>query len=333
MRIPRFEYLRPASLEECLAVLDDSGQESRILAGGTDLLGNLKYGVITPRQVVSIRSLPELCSVSEDGEGNLRIGACANLSDLVKHPVIGAKYPALRDAIHAVGSVHIRNMATLGGNICLSPRCWYYNQSRQWRKALAACHRIGGSVCHAISGSSRCHAINSSDTAPVLIALGAKVCLRKKDRERWIPVRDFLRDDGNHHTLLEAGEILISVLIPGDAAKKQALFIKVQLRKGLDFAIGSIAAVRGKGGDGEVTLVMNSLGSAPLILEKASQVIRDSGFDEAALARAAAAARGEMGIVTNLFTSAGYKRRITEVLVKQALSNLKQGEKKGGKRP
>jgi len=324
MRLPHFEHLKPASLQECLAALAESGDEAGLMAGGTDLLCNMKFGVIKPRKVVSIGSIPELCQVSEDGDGNLQIGACATLSDLVQNPLLSASFPALHDAIKSVGSVHVRNMATIGGNICLAPRCWYYNQSQQWRRALTACHREGGIECHAIGGAQRCHAINSSDTAPVLMALDAQVCLRRKDGERWLPLRNFFRDDGNRHTVLEAGEMLTCIVIPKGSAKHRSLFIKVQLRRGLDFAIGSVGASLGGNGQGkEITLVMNSLCSAPLILAKAAQAIMEEGLNDAAIAKAATAARGELGTVTNLFTSAGYKRQIVEVLVKRALTELK----------
>ena len=322
MRLPHFEHLKPASLKECLEVLAETGNEAGLMAGGTDLLCNMKFGVVKPRKVVSIQSIPELCQVAEDGEGNLEIGACAKLSDLVLHPLISERAPALRDAIKSVGSVHVRNMATLGGNLCLAPRCWYYNQSQQWRNALSACHREGGTECHAISGAQRCHAINSSDTAPILMALNARVCLRKKDGEQWLPLREFYRDDGNRHTVLESGEMLTAIVIPRGSAGDRSLFIKVQLRQGLDFAIGSIgASLKG----GEVTVVINSVASAPLILAKASQAVMDGGLEETSIAQAATAARGELGPVTNLFTSAGYKRQIVEVLVKRALSDLKTG--------
>ncbi len=325
MRLPRFEYLRPSSLYECLELLEGSGHESRIMAGGTDFLVSLKQGVISPQKVISIRSVPELGSVSEDAEGNLQIGACANLSDLVKHSLVLKKLPALHDAISSVGSMHIRNMATIGGNLCLAPRCWYYNQSKQWRHAVEGCYRTGGKVCHAISGSKRCHAINSSDTAPMLIALGARVCLQKKDNKRWISLREFFRDDGRHHTVLEKGEMLTSVIIPCETGKDRSTFIKIQHRKGLDFAIGSIgASVKGNGRKKEISLIINSISSVPLFLAKAAETVMESGFNESAIGKAAEIARGETGAVTNLFTSAGYKRQIVEVLVKRALSSLKR---------
>lgn len=326
MRLPHFEHVKPSSLEECLEVLAGAGNEAGIMAGGTDLLCNMKFGVIKPRQVISIRSLPELNQVTEDAEGNLQIGACATLTGLVQHPLVAGRHPALHAAIKSVGSMHIRNMASIGGNLCLAPRCWYYNQSQQWRQALTACHREGGSICHAVNGAQRCHAINSSDTAPILMALDARVCLHSKDSERWMPLRDFYRDDGNRHTVLETGEMLTTIVVPRESARDRSTFIRVKLRQGLDFSIGSIgAAMKVSGNAAKITLVINSIRSAPLILTKTMQLIEEAGLNEAAIAKAATTARKELGTVSNLFTSAAYKRQIIEVLVKRALNGLASG--------
>lgn len=332
MHLPRFEYLRPGSLKECLAALQESGKKTMLLAGGTDLLVNMKYRVTCPERVVGIRSIPELCSVSEDGEGSVRIGACVTLSELVGNPLVSEKLPALHNAVSSVASRQIRNMATIGGNICLTNRCWYYNQSKLWRDALKPCHRTGGSVCHAISGAKRCHAINNSDTAPILMALDAQVCIMGKDGNRVIPIKDFFRDSGDRNTVLEADEILTSVVIPESSLPQPAAFIKVCDRKGLDFANGSIAvSIKENGKETtEITLVVNSLVSTPLLLKKAALTIMESGLKDDSIAEAAEAARSELGTVTNLFTSAGYKRQLAGVLVKRALHDLKEQTK--GKR-
>ncbi len=324
MRLPQFEYLRPDSLKECLLMLEESNTDARVMSGGTGLLVNMKHGVIYPKRVVSIKSLSELSSITKDSEGNVQIGACVTLSNLSKHPLISQKFPVLHNAVRSVGSMHIRNMATLGGNICLETRCWYYNQSRQWRQAKGLCHRTGGSVCHAISGSKRCHAINSSDTVVVLMALDALVYVMKKDQERSIPIREFFKDNGAHNTVLEEGEIVASIVIPKTAEFTPAKYIKIQHRQGIDFAIASIgAALKRNGKAGEMTIVVNSIASAPVMLKKTSQIIMESGFKEDAILKAAKEARSEIGTLTNLFSSAGYKRQIVEVLVRRVLYGIK----------
>jgi 4-hydroxybenzoyl-CoA reductase subunit beta len=330
LRLPRFEYIKPASLEEALTVLQESGRDARILAGGTDLLVNMKYGIIRPKQVVSIRSINELCSISEDSKGNIRIGACVTLSDLAENNLVSEKLPTLKSAVKSVASKHIRNMASVGGNICLGARCWYYNQSKLWRDAREACHRMGGSVCHAIRGSKRCHAINSSDTAPALMVLGAEIDVQKKGHKRLVPVREFFADNGARHTVLEPEEMATEIVVPAVNNNSHATFIKVSSRRGIDFAMGSIAAlVTGNSRKcSSVKLVIGSVSSAPLVLEKAVHIIMESGLTDESIEKAAEAAHSELGTVTNLFTSAGYKRDLARVLVRRALQELKGKIKK-----
>jgi 4-hydroxybenzoyl-CoA reductase subunit beta len=333
MGLPQFDYARASSLQEGLELLAQSGGNAAILAGGTDLVVNMKHRVVQPATLVGIRSLPELTTISEDKEGAVLIGACVILSDLVSHPIISEKLPALRDAVHAVASKHIRNMATIGGNICLTNRCWYYNQSREWRAAIAPCLRTGGNLCHAIKGAKHCHAVNNSDTAPMLMALDAQVCLCAKGRERWVPVREFYREDGRTHTALESNEILTCIRIPKSAEDARSVFIKIAHRKGLDFALGSIGASITQDGKhpSDAALVINSIGSKPIILKKAASIIMESGLGEQAVAHAAQEARSETGPVTNLFSSADYKRQLVETLTKRALLELQAQSKKKGR--
>jgi CO/xanthine dehydrogenase FAD-binding subunit len=243
------------------------------------------------------------------------------------------KFPAFHTAVRAVASQHLRNMATIGGNICLDTRCWYYNQSKLWRDARELCHRTGGTVCHAIKGATRCHAINNSDTAPMLVALDAKIAVAGKGQQRLIPAKDFYQDDGIKHTVLEPGEMVTAIQLPAGNETSHSAFIKVSMRKGIDFAMASIAAVVNANGKGvsSARLVIGSIASRPIMLEKASQVILESGLTEKSIDKAGEVARTELGILTNLFTSAGYKRQLTEVLVKRALNEIKEKTGKAGR--
>ena len=329
MRLPRFDYVKPASLEEVLALLHESGSKTRILAGGTDLLVNMKYGLLRPEKIVSIRALPDLGRVSEDRDGNVRVGACISLADLAKNRMISEKLPAFREAVAAVASRHIRNMASLGGNICLDTRCWYYNQSKLWREAREACYKTGGSLCHSIKGSKRCHAINSSDTAPMLMALNARVVVMKSGHERVVPLRQFYGGDGLHRNVLEPDEMVTEIVLPAQDPNSRARFIKVCSRRGIDFASGSIAA-RISWNHKKCTaakLIIGSMTSAPRVLEKAAQVLMDSGLSEKSIEKAADVARSELGTLTNLFFSAGYKRDLAGVLVRRVLYDIKEKTK------
>jgi 4-hydroxybenzoyl-CoA reductase subunit beta len=325
LRLPQFEFVKPTSIDEGLAVLEASEGRARLLAGGTDLLVNMKLGVSKPETVVSISAIPELTTVSKANDGSFRIGACSTLSSLQEHAELGKQFPAVAKAIKSVASKHIRNKATIGGNLCLENRCWYFNQSNLWRSSRALCLKTGGDLCHAIKNSTRCHAINNSDTAPALLSASAHVVARRSGRERTIPLAAFFKNDGLEPNGLLAGEILTEIVLPPRDPDVHSTFIKVCDRKGIDFADGSIAAsILAKQGDtSEVTIIAGSLNSAPIRLTKAEDIIRDSGLTETAIEAASAAAKSEVGTLTNLFTSAGHKRHLINILVKKALNNLK----------
>ena len=324
LRLPKFKHLKPASLNEILTALVDHSQDVQILAGGTDLLVNMKNGLCKPKVLVSLNSLSELSYILEAKDGTLRIGAGTKLADIAENPLIIKKVPALKDAASAVASWHIRNMATIGGNLCLDNRCWYFNQSTAWRKTRETCHKLGGDICHALPGSKRCYAINSSDTAPILMALDASLVLKKKGHERLLPIRQFYHENGASPTMLEPGEILTEIQLPKTVSSCKTAFIKMSKRKGIDFAAGNIAACLRKNNNGEVSLqiVLGAMHSAPLFLEKTGQTINESGLSEKTIEAASAAARSELGTLTNLFNSAGYKRDLAQTLVKRALVSI-----------
>ncbi len=325
MRLPRFEYVKASTTGEALAALQAGDGQTRILAGGTDLLVNMKYRIERPATVIGIRTIDELCSVTTGSDGSLHLGAGVTLSSLAENSLIKESCPGLGRAITAVGSKHIRNMGTIGGNACLNTRCWYYNQSQLWRDAREVCRKAGGNVCHAINGSERCHAINSSDTAPMLVALDAEMVIQNREGERRVLAREFYRNDGVRYNALEPEEMLSRIEIPRGNTERRTAFIKICSRRGLDFAMANIgAAVSVKAGRcSQVRIVIGAIASHPLILEKTAAVVEEGGLSEGGMEQAADTARTELGTLTNLFSSAGYKRQLAQVLVKRVLQELK----------
>jgi len=323
MQLPRFDYLRPNSLAEGLALLAEHGADAKILSGGSDLLINMKFRLDTPQVLISFNALAELQAVEERPDGGLRIGAGCTLTDLVRNSSIQARCPALRDALQSVGSRHIRNVGTLGGNLCLDTRCWYTNQSENWRATRDGCFKTDTDLCHVIKTASRCHALNTSDTAPLLIAIGASVVLARRDGERELPLLEFYREDGVDHTVLEPGEILAAVIVPRFDGR--AVFAKLAQREGLDFAAGTFAAsITGTNEYPEsVRLVMNSIAAAPKVLGESERILLEAGLTDAAIEAAAASARGALGKITNLFTPSGYKRRLVKTFIRDALVELR----------
>ena len=166
MHLPQFEYIRAKNLADGLAVLAEYGADAKVMSGGSDLLINMKYRLDTPKVLVSMNGVSELKTVEETADGGLRIGAGCQLTDLLANPAISERFPVLRDAMSAVGSRHIRNIATLGGNLCLETRCWYTNQSENWRMTREGCFKTDLEACHVIKTANRCHAINSSIEQP-----------------------------------------------------------------------------------------------------------------------------------------------------------------------
>jgi 4-hydroxybenzoyl-CoA reductase subunit beta len=242
MRLPRFRYVAPRSLAEAAAVLADLGPEAAPIAGGTDLLPNMKRRQQTPATVVGLRGIPELSARSGDPARGLTLGAMTRLSTLERDAAIGAAWPALRRAASLVATPPLRNMGTIGGNLCLDTRCSYYDQNHEWRQAIGFCMKKDGDVCWVAPGSERCWAVSSSDTAPVLCAMGAEVTLVSRAGERRIPVAELFADDGIRHLSRRPDELLAAVHLPPAVAGERASYQKLRRRGSFDFPVLGVAA-------------------------------------------------------------------------------------------
>ncbi len=322
--LPEHEFVQPGTLSEALRLLGSESRSVRLLAGGTDVIYNMRGRLFAPDLLLALDRIPELQTVTISDDGTLLIGAGCRLSDLERDPQV-ARWPGLVDGLRAVASRHIRNMATLGGNLNLDTRCWYTNQTEEWRKAKGPCLKTGEPVCHAIKSSPICVALNASDTAPVLIALDAAVELQSAAGSRRVPLADYYTDDGIAHTVRRADEIMTRICVP--PTSDRLVYIKETARKGNDFAYATIAAraqVDGARCSG-VRLVLGSLTTRPLCLRRAATVLEQEGLDAAGIDAAVATVRDELGPLTNLYTPAAYKSRIARVLVRSAARRLREG--------
>jgi 4-hydroxybenzoyl-CoA reductase subunit beta len=316
MLLPAHEFVKPASLAEGLAALQSAagaGNTIKLIGGGTDVVFNMRGRLFQPEVLLSLKDLPELLGVEKLADGALRIGAGVRLTDLERHPLV-AGFPGLAAGFQAVASRHIRNIATLGGNLCLDTRCWYTNQTAEWRKAKGPCLKTGVDVCFAIKTSQVCVALNASDVAPALIALDAVVTLQSTGSSRDLPLADFYTDDGIAHTVRRPDEILTAVTLP--PCSDPMVYIKETARKGNDFAYGTIAARRTR-------IVLGSLTTRPLVLQKPVAIIAEQGLSDDGIDAAVAATRDELGALTNLYTPATYKSVLARSLVRQALNELR----------
>ncbi|MGI9308182.1 MAG: FAD binding domain-containing protein [Gammaproteobacteria bacterium] len=323
MLLPEHQFAKPASLDESLELLADTAGVSKLVSGGTDVIFNMRARLFTPDVLLSLKDLPELQTVTGRDDGSLAIGAGCRLSDLERHPLV-LQFPGLVAGLRAVASRHVRNMATLGGNLNLDTRCWYTNQTAEWREAKGPCLKTGVAVCHAIKSSDICVALNNSDVAPALIALDAEVTLVSKNGERTLRLVDFYTDDGVLHTQRRADEIMSLITVP--ATSDRMIYIKETARKGNDFAYATIAALADGAGEqcSKATIVLGSLSTRPIVLQRPAQLIAERGLGDAAIEQAVEAVRDELGVLTNLYTPAAYKSRISRALVREALRELRQ---------
>src|SRR5437868_13690374 len=212
MRLPLFEFRAPQTVLEAVRILDGEGPKAMPLAGGTDLLPNMKRRQQVPKTLMSLNRISELHG-TELNDSSSRLGACVTLSEIAADSRFCNGMTALAQAASFVATPQIRNMATLGGNLCLDTRCNYYNQNYEWRKAISFCLKKDGDTCWVAPGSSKCMAVSSTDTAPALMALGAKVRLVSREGEREVAVADLYNNDGIHYIRRRPNEILTEVVV------------------------------------------------------------------------------------------------------------------------
>ena len=331
MLLPEHTLHKPADLDECLqalAALSDAKAERlskvQLIAGGTDVIFNMRLKFFQPDNLISVRRLAELQRVEELENGGLRVGAGCRLVDLADDPRIQERFPAFKQALDAVASAHVRNMGTLGGNICLETRCWYTNNSDEWREGRKGCFKTDCEQCHVIPSSEQCHAINNADTPPALIALGAVLTLQSVRGRREVPIAEFYRPDGIEHMDLQADEILTHVTLP--SCHQRNLFLKYTPRKGMDFSLGALAVACDGSGDkaDNVVIVLGSISSSPIQLDKPCRILEAEGLGDTAIENAIDHMRDELGEVTNLYGRATYKKQIAKTLVRRALAQIRE---------
>src|SRR4029453_11198315 len=249
MRLPPFSYLAPVSVGDAVKLSPDHGPEAMLVAGGTDLYPNMKRRQFEPTVLVGLRGIKDLSGVRRPAGGGLAIGAGTTLTTVSRHPEVRSKYAALATAAGAVSTPQLRNMGTVGGNVCVDTRCNYYNQSYQWRKAVNFCMKKDGEICLVAPGSPRCWAVSSSDTAPVLWSLGARVRIAGPAGERTIPISALYQDDGIQYLTKQPGEIVTEIVLPA-ADDVRSVYLKLRRRGSFDFPVLGVAAGRGVVGGG-----------------------------------------------------------------------------------
>ncbi|MBI5446789.1 MAG: xanthine dehydrogenase family protein subunit M [Deltaproteobacteria bacterium] len=324
-----FRHVNARTVEEACALLEAHGPKARLNAGGTDLLGAVRDGIVLepPELLVNLKTIPGLDGIRDEG-GGLVLGALTRLSRLQEAPVVREKYLLVAEAARSVGTPQLRNMGTLGGNLCQEVRCWYYRYPNHVGGAIS-CLRKGKGPCLAVKGDSRYHAIlggkgcfaaSPSDLATALVALDAVLRVRGSGGEREIPLRDFYTPLG---TVLAPAEVVTEVRIPALAAGARQTFLKFTVRKPVDFALVSVAAVlRAEGGVcAEARLALGAVSPVPVRAVAAEEALVGKPLDEASAELAAAAAVAK----ARPLAQSAYKVEITKALVKRAVWSEAEG--------
>ena len=320
LTLPRFQWVKPRTLGEIRAFMASHAHEAMYVAGGTDVVPNMKHRLHEPRYVVWIGGVEELHQ-SEDGADGLHLGPLTTLSEIATHPSVLRDFPSLAFAASQVASPQIRNMGTLGGNLCLDTRCTYYNETHFWRASLGYCLKKSGTVCHVVPTGRKCVAAHSSDVAPVLISLGATVECSSRSGRQTIPVEDFFVADGIHNNVLRPGDLVTKITIPARSRGLKAAYKKLRPRGAIDFPMLSVAfagSITSIGVD-YARLVISALAAKPRIISGVNALLHDAALSEAAYEEVAHAAYKQCHPMINIPADPEWRREMVPVLVRRVL--------------
>lgn len=322
LRLPPFEYHRPGTVERAVRLLDDLGDGAMLIAGGTDVIPNMKHRLHEPEHLVSVRNVAELDGIGIEGD-ELVLGAGSSLADVAAHPLVRTHAPALAEAAGRVAGPQLRSMGTIGGNLCLDTRCTYYNQTYFWRRSLGFCLKKDGDTCHVTQVGKKCVAAHSADTPPVLWVLGAVVDLLSADGERSVAVDEFFVADGISNTVVEPGEIVTRIRVPLPSAGTRMAFRKVRQRNSIDFPVLNLA-VAGRMESGRIhglRLVVSGLGSRPREVTGLEEM-DGAPLDDDTVDAVALQAHKQCRPLTNNIVDPEWRRAMVPVYVRRALEGL-----------
>ncbi len=322
LRLPRFTFTVPRSLDEAARLVRENGERAMFVAGGTDVYPKMKRRQFQPELVVSLQRVVD--TAIANGRG-MRIGAGATLTAVSEHPKVRERYTALAVAAGLVSTPQLRNMGTLGGNVCLDTRCNWYDQSLFWRTAEGYCMKTHPQVvCRVATASPRCLAVASADTVPALIALGARVRVAGATGERTLDLAEIYREDGIRYLELSRDDIVTEVVLP-DAEGWRSTYLKLRDRASFDFPIcGLAAAVRRDGLTvTEARIALTAVGSRPFLVEAAGKELVGTKLEDEAIARAAEAVHRAAKPLDNTSGTISARKRAARVFAERALRSLR----------
>jgi len=324
LRLHAYEYHRPSTVEEAIALLSEHAGDVMPLAGGTDLMPNMKHGLFTPGHLVSLRGIPTMQAIAQDG-ASFRIGAAVTLDAVARSTEVREALPSLARACELVAGPQVRRMGTIGGNVCLDTRCTYYNQTLFWRKALGYCLKKDGDTCHVVKSGTRCVAAHSADTATALLPLEAELTIVGPAGERTVPISAFFTSDGTWNRRMEAAELLLSIRVPRPGAGTRHSFQKLRARDSIDFPLLNLAARVDFAKDGVVAglqMAASAMGSYPRKLGKVEMTAVGGRLTDSVVEEIAQQAFRQCHPLDNIAVDGEWRRAMVPVLVRRALAEI-----------
>ena len=319
--LPNFQVHRPATREEALD-LRTNHPEARYLAGGTDMVVNIRRGIENPAVLIDLTGIDELTRIEENDDG-FRIGAGVTLKTVATHPGIVAAYAAVAEAAKAVAGPTHQAYGTVGGNLCLDTRCLYYNQSEWWRESNDFCLKLKGDVCHVAPGGTFCFATFSGDLAPALLVYGAEVEVFGPTGPRRMPLSDLHRDDGMDHLALESGELLTAVHLPRHDGMDRSGYAKSRVRGAIDFPLAGVAVRLGidSGTVGTLAVALTAVAPNPFLVGEIDRLIGRPA-DEAWFGELRDLVRSHASPMRTTTTKPWYRRRVVGALAAKIAKRL-----------
>lgn len=321
--MPQFTVLQPETIPQALDMLAKH-TDLRILAGGSDLVINLRNRLFAPEYVLDIKAIKDLHGIKQT-ESGLTIGALTTLSEVAQNMEIKAKYPVLASAASVVAGPNIRNMATLGGNICLDTRCHWYNQSYFWRKSCNFCLKKDGDICHVAPGGKYCWAAYSGDTAPALLTLDASLKIVGPNGERTVQLKDFFILDGIEKYHLASNEVITEVLLPATKENYKGFYKKLRIRDSVDYPLAGVSVAGKLDSDGrcqDVSVAITAVNPAPLLVPEINNLLVGQKLTEELIEKAVELARKTAKPMKTTLSTMPYRRHMIGVFVKQGLTQV-----------
>jgi 4-hydroxybenzoyl-CoA reductase subunit beta len=321
LSLPEFQLLRPRTLDEAVGFMAKHEGQCKIVAGGTDLLPSMKQKLFTTPYVMDLRGVSELRGIRQVPGRGVEIGALTTLSTLEHSPIVRKDYSVLYEAVKTVASPVLRNMGTLGGNICLDTRCLWYNQSLLWRKSCGFCLKKDGDLCHVAPGGNFCWATFSGDTPPALLCLGAELEIGGPHGVRHTPLSEFYVNDGIVRLHLAADEIVTRVLLPEAGVGWRGSYHKLRVRGSIDYPLAGVAVAlkMNSGRIADVRIAITAMNPAPHLLKDADVHLIGMVPDEAMAEKIGEiAARTAKPLTTSALTPE-YRREMVRVFAKRAV--------------